>query len=485
VLTVVDQVVFAGTQSFGGFSTVTTASGEDITTLRFGGPLPDSNFWGRHLIMGLPLAAALSTHALRSGRRLAATGWGLAILALLAGIYLTQSRGTFVSAAVAIVLWFIASGHTIRRRGLASLPLAVGALAVPGIGNRLAVALQDLTHAQANGHIDPSVLGRLAAQQQAGLMWEERPYFGFGPATFPGQVIHFAGRVPMAVREPTNAPHNLYVEFAAESGVTGVFGWLVLILGFVTVVVLAIIARPHSRDRVLVAAVLAAIVGWSAASIGLHMAYFRTLGVVLALAVGLAPAWPVPAEVLRIYRHGVAVWLAALGVGLSTLWLYVTVNSSPAVTATQHMTLVPVGPVDGWYSYALDIRSRIEFLPTFAILLQDQKSPVDIEADPVRGLLTFTTTADTMVDARDDLQLAVAHAGSLLHQSIGYEQYSLETVGSMRVEPKQVHSRLVPFIGGGVGIGVAMLGGLVLSRLFARRRSDRPLAETPVPQGVS
>ena len=46
--------------------------------------------------------------------------------------------------------------------------------------------VEDLLHGQATVAVDPSVLGRLAAQQEAGMMFEERPYFGFGPGTFPG-----------------------------------------------------------------------------------------------------------------------------------------------------------------------------------------------------------------------------------------------------------------------------------------------------------
>ena len=134
--------------------------------------------------MGLPLAAALLTRALRSDRRLVAVGWAATIFAQLAGIYLTQSRGTFVSAGPAMVVWFVASGRSLRRRGLLMLPVAVLLLAVPGVGNRLVGTVEDLLHGQATVAVDPSVLGRLAAQQEAGMMFEERPYFGFGPAPF-------------------------------------------------------------------------------------------------------------------------------------------------------------------------------------------------------------------------------------------------------------------------------------------------------------
>lgn len=479
ILTAVDQFVFNGTVSFGGFSTVTTASGEDITTLRFGGPLPDSNFWGRHLVMGLPLAAALSIHARRLRQPVVAASWLIAVGALLLGVYLTQSRGTFLAAGAAIAVWFIASDPIIRRRGLALLPLSLALFAVPGVGNRLVAALADVSQAPTNSGVDPSVLGRLAAQQEALMMFEQRPFFGFGPDTFPGQVTEFAGRVSIAVREPTNAPHNLYVEFAAQSGVMGLLGWGAVVLGFLTAIVLGIAANPRSRDRVLMAAVCAAIVAWSVASIGLHMAYFRTFGVVLALAGGITPAWPVPAEAIRRLVRAAGVWLVAGLIGAAASVAILAATATPAVEATQLMTLLPVGPTDGNYSYALDIRSRVEFLPTFAAMLDDARTEVEVTADPVRGLLTFTTTADDADVARDRIQLAIAQADSELHSAIGYQQYSLRSVSSMQLEPVKVHEPMAPFAASGLGAVTALAVALVAFRSTPRRSAPVPALAVP------
>nr|MCH9736449.1 O-antigen ligase family protein [Actinomycetes bacterium] len=476
-LTVVNQLVSGGGMPFGGFAAVAPHSGADqgFATPRYGGPLPDSNFWGRHLVMVLPLSAALLTRALRSGRRSQVVIWMAMLLAVFAGVYLTHSRGTYMTAATAMLIWFLASERSVRRRGLAMLPLAMLAFAVPGVGNRLLEALVDFSQAQENYNIDVSVLTRLAAQQMAWMMFDERPYFGFGPATYTGQVINFAGRVPVAVREPTNAPHNLYAEVAGESGLFGLVGLAVLILGFLSVVVLRILTQLRSSERVLAAAVCAGIVAWSIASIALHMAYFRTFGVVLALAGGLAPAWPLSAgalEVVRRFLRGVAAWLVAGILGFSVFWLYLSANSSAAVTATQRLTLVPVGPIDGWYAYALDVRSRVELLPTFVLIMDDPDSPVSITADPARGVLKFTTTADTADNARDEIRLATAHAETALHDAIGYRQYSLQAVGSMQTEPSQQRSAIAPIAAGGVGAGTALVAGLALSRVMTRRRTD-------------
>ena len=480
VLTLIDYAVFGGATSFGGFSIVTTSSGELVTTPRYGGPLPDSNFWGRHLIMGLPLAAALLTKSLRASHKVAAAAVALSILALLVGIYLTQSRGTFVSAGIAMAVWFLASERSVRRRGLASVPAVMALFFVPGVGDRLQDMVQQLSQGDANGHVDPSLLGRLAAQEQAAMMWEQRPYFGFGPGTFAGEVINFAGRVATAVREPNLAAHNIYLSLLAESGVFGLAGWCLMVLGFVMILVMRIIAQPRSPDRILVAALTAAIIGWSFSSAGLHLAYFRTFAVVLATVAAVAPAWPVSPAIIRRFVRDVGIWFLSVGVGAGLFWTYLTMNSSMVYQASQHMTLAPAQPINGWYAYALDVRSRIELLPTMARVLREPKSPVAIDADAVRGLLTFTAEADSATAARDELQRGVAVSGTRLSQVNGYDQYLLQAIGSMQITSTRDHT--TPTVVGAVAVGAVggLLTGFALSALLGRRRDDESYPTVPL-----
>ncbi|AQT78580.1 polymerase [Mycolicibacterium litorale] len=485
VLTVIDYAVFGGSTSFGGFSIVTTSSGELVTTPRYGGPLPDSNFWGRHLTMGLPLAAALLTRSLRASNKTAVAAVVLAIVALLAGIYLTQSRGTFVSAGIAIAVWFIASEGSVRRWGLASLPAVLALFFVPGVGDRLQDMIQQLSQGEGNGHVDPSLLGRLAAQEQAAMMWAERPYFGFGPGTFPGEVINFAGRVATAVRQPNAEAHNIYLSLLAESGVFGLFGWTIMVAGFLTILVLRIVAQPRSADRVLVAAVVAAILGWSVSSAGLHLAYFRTFALVLAMVPALAPRWPVPTATIRGFGRRAGIWLLAIAIGGTIGWASLAASGSSGFRASQHMTLVPARPINGWYAYALDIRSRIELLPTMARVLRDPQSPVTVEADPVRGLLTFTATGDSATQARDELQRAAAVAGNRLSQVNGYDQYMLQVIGSMDITPTRDHTTTTVLTAVALAAMGALVTGLTLAAVAGRRRRDEADSAPPLLDRIS
>lgn len=480
VLTVIDYVVFGGANSFGGFSIVTTSSGELVTTPRYGGPLPDSNFWGRHLIMGLPLAAALLTRSLRTSDKRATSLVVLSILALLAGIYLTQSRGTFLAAGIAMVLWFIASERSVRRWGLAALPVVFASLFLPGIGNRLQDMFQQISQGEASGgHVDPSLLGRLAAQEQAAMMWSQRPYFGFGPGTFAGEVINFAGRVSTAVRQPNLEAHNLYLSLLAESGILGLIGWTAMIAGFMMIIILKITDQPRSPDRVLVAALAAAIVGWSISSAGLHLSYFRTFAVVLAMVAAVAPTWPVPAVTVRRLVRNAGIWLVAVALGGAIVWVFLAASSSSVYRASQRMTLMPAQPLNGWYAYALDVRSRIELLPTMARVLSDGQTPVTVEADTVRGLLTFTAAADSADQARDEVQRAAAVAGNRLGQANGYDQYLLQAVGSMEITQTRDHTASTIFVGVAVGVAGGLVIGMSMAALLGERRRKEPGSIAP------
>ena len=80
--------------------------------------------------------------------------------------------------------------------------------------------------------------------------------------------------------------------------------------------------------------------------------------------------------------------------------------------------------------------------------------------------------------------MAAANGDTLLRSAIGYQQYSLETVDSMQIEPTNLHARAVPFIGGAIGAGTALVSGLLLTRVLARQREESAPVKVAVPQGL-
>ncbi len=472
-LTVVNEVALGGAATFGGFSTATEASGELITTLRYGGPLPDSNFWGRHLVMGLPLACALLTRNIKQGTRLSVVTWGAAVLVLLGGAYLTQSRGTFLAAALAVVVWVIFGGRSARRYGLLLLPVFGLLFMLPGIGNRLTAMIEDLNSSGADYGIDLSIISRAAAQEIAWLMFGDRPMFGFGPGTYQSGISDYAGLVSTAVREPTDAPHNLYAQTAAELGIVGLVAGAAVAIGVLALLILRIATDPRSQDRSLIAAAIAAITAWIVASLFLHLAYFRTLAVVIALGGALAASrGPITHEALVYVRTRATTAVAAIGLGVLAFGLVFLPSGSPAVIATQRVTLTPTDQPPGWYPYALDIRSRVEMMPTFAILMTPLDSPVSVRADPIRGIITFTATASDERTARAQLADATAQAEPMLWARLGADpRYAIVDVGRVNIEQTTEYPKGTTFVAAVTGAGVALVVSLAHAAL-RRRRTD-------------
>lgn len=478
MLTLVNEVVFNGTQPFGGFASVTEASGRLVTTLRYGGPLTDSNFWGRHLILGLPLAGALIVRAVKSDRNRAAVGWGVALLVLLVGVYLTQSRGSLIAAGLVVVVWVLASGPTARRWGLMSLPIGTLLLFLPGVGNRLVDLVGDVAQAGSNYSVDQSVLGRLAAQEIAWKMFQERPIFGFGTGVYRVVVPQYADRVPTAVETPTDAAHNLYAQLAAESGIVGLIGWTVFVGGFAVAVAIRLTRTSPAvapAERSLAAALLAGIVGWSFASIFLHLAYFRTFGIILALAGAVATAArPEIDFAVQTRPSRVRETALALGVGAAaTALVLVLAPTRTDTTASQRVAIVPTGQMGGYYAYALDIRTREPVLPTFAAMMARGDKDVSAVADPVRGLIKLAVTAADPEAATARLKTAVAQARINLKDLRVDSWYHVVAVGDVQLTTHNNRTAGWTLAAVGAGVAAAMTATVIARRSIRLPRHRR------------
>ncbi|WNG86968.1 O-antigen ligase family protein [Mycobacterium sp. ITM-2016-00317] len=442
VLCVVSFLASGGAMSFGGFANVTEASGQLATTPRFAGPLGDSNFWGRQLILAVPLTGALIVRSSGFGQRRVALAWSAAMLALLAGVYLTQSRGTLIAAGLAVVVWVLASGPTARRRGLMCLPLLALIVLVPGIGDRIvALAIDVRNPAQA---VDPSVVGRVNAQEVAWAMFQDRPVFGFGTGLFELSVPRYAAIVDTATRNPADGPHNLYAQFAAESGVVGLVGWIVFVGGCIVYLALRLTRMPSDAagsTRSLAAAVLAGLIAWSFASAFLHLAYFRTLAIVLALAIAVvSEAVPLSAQQGAEARRKLPpeVLATIFGVAVGAVILLLSTNSTH--TASQKVTLKPTRQI-GWdLAYALDIKTRDPFLPTYAAMMSAGVDRVTAKADSVRGIITLTVNDTDNDSARTDLGNALDAARVRLEDMGADSWYTVTPVGTPAMHVGAVRS---------------------------------------------
>ncbi|KUI12951.1 hypothetical protein AU193_04195 [Mycobacterium sp. GA-1285] len=411
VLCYVNQFGFGGTQTFGGFAKVTQPPAGLSNIPRYGGPTTDANFWGRQLIIGLPLAFALVSRALRSGHRRAVLGWSVALAALLGGVYLTQSRGAIISAMVVFFVWAWVSGGRTKTRALRSLPVAALVLFIPGIGDRIWELLGFFTSSSPyHQAVDSSVVGRTAAQEMAWAMFRDRPIFGFGPGTFLSEIPNYGGSTPTAILHPSrsaDAAHNLYLQLAADSGLVGVFGFIALVGGFMWMVAARAVRVPPSAaaDRPLAVALLAGMTGWLIASAFLHLAYFRTLAIVLALAgaVAFAARPAVAPREARKARRSPAVLISCIA-GIAVASGVLAATSTRTYTSSQTLLPVPSEAMAENYAYALGMRGRSVFVTTLAAMMIDgDPHEVKSSGDAVRGVVTLSVTQDQAWRARRGL----------------------------------------------------------------------------------
>ena len=286
-LTLFQEFVVGNSTTFGGLANVPLAADIGGVTARHAGPQDDANFWGRVLVLGLPLALSL---AMMAGSRLRAALWLCAALSIAGGIVLTGSRGTLLAAFAVVCLWALLTGGRVAKL-LVLAPLIAGlVLIVPGVGSRL-MTLSTIGTDDGLAVTDPSLEGRVAAQRVGAEMVVDHPVLGVGPGNFLTAAPDYLRE--LALDSQPLAPHNQYLEAAAEGGLLGLLAWVLLIgtAAFVAFrarllarkggVAVAAVAPPALSN-----AILAALAGWALASIFLHLATFRTF--LLVAAVGAA-----------------------------------------------------------------------------------------------------------------------------------------------------------------------------------------------------
>lgn len=191
---------------------------------RAGGPVGGPNRFAQILIVLLPLALMEYRSARTSRGRLAATAAGALILG---GIFLTYSRGAFLTLLGLVVLlaalreipWSV----VILGAGL--LAIGVGVVA-PGYYQRIesvgeVVALFDEDSRAEAGAV---TRGRLTEMLAAGWVFADHPVVGVGPGQYmPFYSEEYQLRPQIDFRHlprPRRA-HNLYAEVAAEGGTLG------------------------------------------------------------------------------------------------------------------------------------------------------------------------------------------------------------------------------------------------------------------------
>ncbi|MGY1846862.1 O-antigen ligase family protein [Blastococcus sp. SYSU DS1021] len=521
-LTAIQEFVIGNDMTFAGLANVPLMADLGGATARHAGPQADANFWGRVLVLGLPFALSVAQLATTWPRR---AGWLLAAGSILLGIVLTGSRGALLAAFLVTCLWAVLAGGRIAKTVLLA-PLAAGmALFVPGIGSRL-LTLGAIGAGSGLEVADPSLEGRVAAQRVALEMIVDHPVLGVGPGNFLAVEPEYLRR--LALDSPPLAPHNQYLEAAAEGGLLGLTAWLLLIGTAAFVAVRARLVARRGGPTVQAAApvplsnsVLAALAGWAVASLFLHLATFRTFLFVAALGAaldirarrevdrqrGAEPGGWIAAEPAggepfsKWLRAGLRASMAVVVLGLlvlaAALWT-LPGRQTPMWTATSSMQLVvryELGSESP--SYDLDTLSRTGLVRTLAGIATNPRfveeglrangsrpEDVDVEVNgSVRSALVVVRARAEDPQEASEVALAVRTAAvdalnefSPLYGALGLPG---APILSPPEEPLDRRVAFIPLALAVVGGGVPVAGFVSDSR--HRRRDRRTSSPDPAP----
>ncbi|WP_395729537.1 O-antigen ligase family protein [Nakamurella sp.] len=505
-LTVIHEFVLHNAGSLYGLSRVPLVQEGGALTPRHAGTSSDVNFWSRLLILFTPMALSLLAMSRSARDRLL---WAGATLALLLGVYLTQSRGGFIALFVGLVVWAVLAGGWYRK-SLLFLPVALLVIVpLSGIGSRLGTLTAVLSGSTTTA--DPSVVTRKRLQLDAWNMFLDRPITGHGIGSYPAlflqydRLANFDDRVDIVV-----AAHNFYFEQAADGGVVLLLCWA-FFFGTVLFVALRTMigARGTGDDtsRFLALGVIGGLTGWLLASVFLHLSDFRALLLMAALAAVAdvrqraatgPPIAPAGRESLvgkdseagprRPGRGAVVGWAGAALLGLVGV-MAAGLTGHTVYTSSTTLGVVPTGAVGGATAYELDVVSRGLIVPTLAEVLdrsidvgalaqqagrfpagaETTSASVDVAPSRLGGAVVVTVTADQPAVATDLTRAAVAASKATVDDlQAGYR------LTGEPAEPQPVSSPpwwAVPALA-----VVTVLSGvmaLVTARRRVRRRVDR------------
>lgn len=182
------------------------------------GLLGDPNDLALVLIIYVPLFTELALEA-RGFRRL---GWALPLAVLVAGIFVTVSRGGALGLMAALAATFYDRGRLSLRLFLAPTlaALVIGMLLLAGVNERSSGAFKP-------GELDESAQGRLDMWVSGARMTLHNPVFGVGFGQFPQNFESYA-LVPVVWGE--RDAHNSFIKAAAETGLVGFIPFMALVV---------------------------------------------------------------------------------------------------------------------------------------------------------------------------------------------------------------------------------------------------------------
>ena len=261
----------------------------DTVRPRLEGPIGEKNRFAQVLLVVLPLALFGIRIRNRFWARVLPAAAGIAIIA---GIFLTYSRGAAVAlaliAAVLVFRRYVRLSHMLAI--VAAFALTVVIVApdfVARVGSLGAVA----GWVSGEGEDpDGAILGRTTSNVAALLVFVDHPLTGVGPGVYAEDYsIQYASRLGLRYFVAERRAHNMYVEWAAELGIGGlVTGVAMIVISMAQLASLRTYWLPRRRDHAdLAGAYSLALLAYAASAVFLHLSYMRYFFILLALANGV------------------------------------------------------------------------------------------------------------------------------------------------------------------------------------------------------
>jgi O-antigen ligase/tetratricopeptide (TPR) repeat protein len=179
-------------------------------------PGPYRHYHVAAMLLGLLLPALLQ---FRQRQRVGVLAW-IAIVAGLAGVYMSGSRTVWVALSVVGIVAFLPRLRLRPAVIAATVVIASSLVALALAGALVSTSSRLLTT------LTVSIRGETWSSSLAG--WLERPLFGWGPGSF-AAVFRFREVLPV-FPEPGGHAHNVVVQVLLEAGVVGLVALLVAIL---------------------------------------------------------------------------------------------------------------------------------------------------------------------------------------------------------------------------------------------------------------
>jgi len=271
-----------------GFSQVVTeVVDEEVVGLRLAGPLGDANFFGQFLILVFPFALE---RAFRAPVLIPRVTAALATFLIAAAVILTYSRGALIGLVVATVVALVLIRPALRTVLVALFVSALVMFLMPSqYFDRIGTLAQVLQIGSGTGVQDPALQGRFGEAVVGIEMFHDYPVTGVGPGNYPSRYVEYSSGYGIDYRLEQRQPHSLPIEVAAELGILGLAWWTIAayLLGSRLLGARRFAAVDEDAElKHYLDALCVSFAGFAVTSLFLHLAFSRSLWMMVGVAVG-------------------------------------------------------------------------------------------------------------------------------------------------------------------------------------------------------